>query len=84
MIIRSPEELGLYVRNQRKAQKQVQSEVADLVGLKQATVSDFENNPATSKIETLFRILAATNLEMHLTLRGEKFVEEYSMRDDQW
>lgn len=64
MFIRSPKELALIVINQRKKLKLSQSEVANLVGLKQKTISAFENNPTGSKLETLFNILSAVNLDI--------------------
>ena len=57
------------MRSQRKSNKLSQSAAGNLVGLKQATLSDFENKPDGTKLETLFRILAATNIKMHLTPR---------------
>ncbi len=58
--------LAICVVDRRKKLKLSQAEVADRVGLKQQTVSQFENNPEGTKIETLFRILSAVNLDLHL------------------
>ena len=66
MLIRSPKELALLVISQRKKLKLSQATVADLVGLKQKTLSAFENKPEGTKIDTLFRILSAVNLDMTL------------------
>ena len=71
MIIHSPKELALIVNNHRKKQKLAQATVADLVGLKQTTVSAFENRPEGTKLETLFQILSALNLNISLSPRGE-------------
>lgn len=54
------------VRDQRKTRNITQSENAKLVGIKQNTVSAFENNPDGTKLETLFKLLAALDLELHL------------------
>ncbi len=40
--------------------------ISNQVGLKQSTVSSFESKPETTKLETLFRILSAANLEMRI------------------
>ncbi|WP_347815231.1 hypothetical protein [Morganella sp. GD04133] len=40
------------------------------MGIKQTTVSDFENKPESTKLGTLFKILAALDLELHVTKRG--------------
>ena len=76
MLIHTAKDLGLYVRDQRKAQKLSQSEVAAAVNLKQATISEFENKPETTQVETLFRILAAANLEIHIIPKGQQVVSE--------
>lgn len=47
-----------------------QTQTAELIGIKQTTVSDFENKPESTKLETLFKILAALDLELHVTKHG--------------
>lgn len=41
-----------------------QSELAKKVGLKQATISHFENNPDLTTLATLFKILQSLDLKM--------------------
>ena len=72
MIIRSAKDLALYLNDKRKQLKMSQSEVADLVGLKQDTISKFENSPDNSRIDTLFRILSALNLNISLVEKGQE------------
>lgn len=76
MIIRSAKDLALYLNDKRKQLKMSQSEVADLVGLKQDTVSKFENSPDNSRIDTLFRILSALNLNISLVEKNQGTHEE--------
>ena len=76
MQARSPKELAVYVTDQRKKQKLTQARVGDLVGLKQATISAFENNPETTRIDTLFRILSAINLDLKLEPRSKDEISE--------
>lgn len=76
MIIRSSKDLALFLNDKRKQLKMSQSEVADLVGLKQDTISKFENSPDNSRIDTLFRILSALNLNISLVEKGQKTQEE--------
>ncbi|MFC3908304.1 helix-turn-helix domain-containing protein [Legionella dresdenensis] len=76
MIIRSAKDLALYLNDRRKQLKMSQSEVADLVGLKQDTISKFENSPDNSRVDTLFRILSALNLNISLVEKGQKTHEE--------
>lgn len=71
MLIRSPAELALFVINQRRKLKLTQTEVGERVGLKQQTVSAFENKPEGSQIETLFHILSSVNLEMQISAKDK-------------
>lgn len=59
-------ELASTIRAQRKSKGLSQAEVAELVGIKQSTVSAFEVNPDSTKIDTLFRIIAAIGLQIDL------------------
>ncbi|GLT13912.1 helix-turn-helix domain-containing protein [Vibrio algivorus] len=66
MIINTPKVLAAFVKDSRKRQGLSQSDVASRVGLRQATISEFENNPDRTSIETILKILAAMKLDMHL------------------
>nr|WP_202603450.1 helix-turn-helix domain-containing protein [Photobacterium halotolerans] len=59
------------LQDQRKKQGQSQSVVARKVGLRQDTVSKFENAPDGSRLDTLFKLLAALDLELEICPRGE-------------
>lgn len=69
MHIRSPNELAMFVIDQRKKQKISQAEVGKLVGLKQQTISDFERRPEGTKLSTLFSILSAVNLDINISTK---------------
>jgi len=79
MLITSPKQLAIHLRDERKHKKLSQAKTADPVGLKQDTVSKFEINPETTRIQTLFRILSSLNLEMHIVQKSES---TYSRADD--
>ena len=66
MIIPSPAALAEYVRDHRKNLEMSQSDVGDLTGLRQVTVSAFENRPASTKLETFFKLLSALGLELQI------------------
>lgn len=66
MLIHSPQELAKTVLNQRKQKKLSQADTGAKVGLKQTTVSKFEAKPETTQLATLFRILSALELEIHI------------------
>lgn len=71
-FIRSPQELAQQVASQRKKLKMSQSAVGQLVGIKQATLSAFENKPESTKLETLFQILSGVNLELYVVSKEGK------------
>ncbi|KHS93901.1 XRE family transcriptional regulator [Pectobacterium brasiliense] len=71
MKITSAGMLAHAVRDERRKRKLNQSHVAESMGIKQSTVSDFENHPEGTRLETLFKLLAALDLELHLSKRGE-------------
>lgn len=66
MLITSPRQLGIYLRDVRKNQRRNQTTVGDIVGLKQTTVSKLERDPASSSIESLMRLLSSLDLELHI------------------
>ena len=72
MLIQSPKALALYVRGQRKERMLTQTDVGEVVGILQDTISDFENRPDSSKVDTMFRIMAAVGLEIHVVPSGAK------------
>ncbi|HBC3407210.1 TPA: transcriptional regulator [Vibrio parahaemolyticus] len=66
MLITSPRQLGIYLRDVRRNQRRNQTTVGDIVGLKQTTVSKLERDPASSSIESLMRLLSSPDLELHI------------------
>lgn len=71
MKITSPEQLAIFLKDARKKEKLPQDQLAEKVGLRQETISKFENSPAKTQVETLFKILSAMNMELHLEKRSE-------------
>ncbi|MBW1252961.1 type II toxin-antitoxin system antitoxin HipB [Pantoea allii] len=65
-MIYSPRQLANQVKLLRQQDGLTQAELAKTVGLKQATLSHFENNPETTSLATLFKILQALNLAVVL------------------
>jgi len=82
MLIRSPKELALLVISQRKKLKLSQAEVADLVGLKQKTISAFENKPEGTKLETLFHILSAVKLDVTVLSKDKTTLIESQWKEE--
>ncbi|HHF3123671.1 TPA: helix-turn-helix domain-containing protein [Vibrio diabolicus] len=84
MLITSPRQLGIYLRDVRKNQRRNQTTVGDIVGLKQTTVSKLERDPASSSIESLMRLLSSLDLELHIQDKAVSR-ERAKLRDpDDW
>jgi len=71
MKIHSSQDLAAYVTTHRQEQKLTQATLADRVGLKQSTVSAFENKPDSTRLDTLFRILSASGLELQVVEKDQ-------------
>ena len=69
MKVTSAKQLSAYLKDARCLQKQSQGKVADKVGIRQDTVSSFELNPESTKLGTLFKILAALELSLDIKPR---------------
>ena len=70
MKVTDPKTLSVYLRDERKRRGISQSQVADLVGLRQGTVSRFESAPEKMQLDTLFRLLSALELELDVKPKG--------------
>lgn len=79
--ILSPEALGHALKNARKATGKTQEEVGKLIGMDQGTVSIIERGNPGTRLETLFRLLAALELEISLQPRSKP---AGTTEGDQW
>jgi len=68
--VHTPEQLALVLRGLRQSRRQTQAEAAQAVGLQTKTVSGLETRPATATLNSLFRLLAALDLELVIRPRG--------------
>jgi HTH-type transcriptional regulator / antitoxin HipB len=71
MKITSPRGLADALQKARKQQNQTQQAIGELAGTKQSTVSAFETSPEHARVETLFKLLSALNLELILEPRRQ-------------
>lgn len=62
--ILSPEALGVALRAERKKRKLSQTDVGKSVGIDQPTISRVEKGNPGTELGTLFRLLAALDLEL--------------------
>lgn len=69
-MARTAKQLGAEIRQQRIAQRLSQLALADLVGTGQKTVSMIENGKPGTRIDTIFALLAALDMELSLRPRS--------------
>ena len=72
MRVTNSKQLSAYIKDTRLNLAQSQAKVAKKVGIRQDTVSSFEQNPDSTKLETLFKILSALNLELEVKVRNSE------------
>ena len=72
MKITTAQHLSSVLKESRTANKLSQSEVAKRVGMRQDTVSNFEKYPESTRLETLFKLLSALDLELEVHPRDRK------------
>ncbi|ASI96997.1 MULTISPECIES: type II toxin-antitoxin system antitoxin HipB [Vibrio harveyi group] len=70
-MIYSPQQLANVLLLIRQKNGWTQSEVAKRVGIKQATISNFENKPEKATISTMFKIVQALDLTVKIETRTE-------------
>ncbi len=85
-MIYSPVQLANYLKLTRQKNNWTQSELARKIGIKQATVSNFENNPDNITLTTFFKLLQALGLTMVLYEKGETVEDSTSIQqqDVEW
>ncbi|UPT57859.1 helix-turn-helix domain-containing protein [Dickeya zeae] len=85
MKITNSKQLSSYLKDVRITQKLSQGKVASKVGIRQDTVSSFEQHPDSTKLETFFKILSALNLELTVTPRNmDATNNEASVAESSW
>uniref|UniRef100_UPI003F656741 helix-turn-helix domain-containing protein n=1 Tax=Dickeya oryzae TaxID=1240404 RepID=UPI003F656741 len=85
MKVTNSKQLSSYLKDVRITQKLSQGKVASKVGIRQDTVSSFEQHPDSTKLETFFKILSALNLELTITPRNmDAANNEASVAESSW
>lgn len=70
-IARTTRDIGSLLRNARKARGLTQHELASRAGVWQRTVSNIETGASGAKLDTIFDLLAALDLEIHIVPRSK-------------
>lgn len=84
MLIPTMDVLSEVIRDRRVVRKLNQGQVGQLVGIKQTTVSALENRPEKSRVETLFKVLSALGLELHIVQKDAVTQEQSDDWEQPW
>ena len=68
---RTPKDIGQSIRQARKERSLTQKDLAVKSGIWQETISKVENGVASTKMETMFALLAALDLELQIQPRSK-------------
>ncbi|MEX0496892.1 type II toxin-antitoxin system antitoxin HipB [Raoultella terrigena] len=84
--IYSPAQLASHIKLVRQKNQWTQSDLARRIGIKQATISNFENHPDKTTLTTLFKILQSLEMTMVVCEKGAMSGPEQqdSERDLEW
>lgn len=72
MNVTLPKMLAQAIKDARKQRNLTQRETAASMGMKQSTVSEFENHPEGTRLDTLFKLLAALDPKLQVVSRRGK------------
>lgn len=70
-LARTPKDIGHAIRRARKQQKLSQQELAIRSGIWQETISKIENGSSGARLETIFDLCAALDLEIVIAKRSQ-------------
>lgn len=76
LSLRSPDQLGVFIKRYRKQKNLSQAELAEKSGLRQATISQIENGHGTTEIATIFTLLAALEVDLLAQPREKKNITD--------
>ncbi len=70
-LARTPNQLGNMVRRARKQRELSQTQLGQMAGMRQETISLIETGNAAAKLETILTVLAALDLEFRIVPRSK-------------
>ncbi|WP_438863337.1 type II toxin-antitoxin system antitoxin HipB [Neptunicella sp.] len=83
-MIFSPKQLSDHLKLIRTQNNWSQAEVAKRVGVKQSTISNFENAPGRCQLQTLFKILQALNVTIQVCSNQKVTHQQQAPQDEDW
>lgn len=82
-MIFNPKQLSDHLKLVRTQNSWSQSAVAKRVGVKQSTISNFENDPDRCQLQTLFKILQALDVTIQVS-PNQKITQQQAPQDEDW
>lgn len=82
--IDSTRSLANFIREIRKMQGLSQRDIAQTVGLRQATISKIENESDGVKLETVFRVLSSLGYNMYLKSKNDSGQKSSKKWTEEW
>lgn len=70
-LARTPKQLGVILRRQRRLANLTQTDLGRRVGLRQATISEIESGNGATRISTICDLLGALDLELTISRRSK-------------
>ena len=80
-MIYGPQQLANQLKLIRTNNNWTQAEIAKRVGVKQATISNFENDPDCCQLQTLFKIMQALQVSMSIQSHENENENENEIED---
>lgn len=74
-MILTPKDLAIQLKLYRVKNNLTQYDISLKTGIKQTTISSFENNPDKTRLVTVFKIIQSLDLGVALLSKDEKEVE---------
>ena len=68
-IARTPKQIGVAIRQSRNEKRWTQSDLAQRVGVRQATISKLESGAPGTEIRTILSVISALGMELQITNR---------------
>ena len=82
--ITNTHQLKAYLKDIRMSQNLSQAKVGGIAGIRQDTVSSFEQNPDSTKLDTFFKILSALDLELEVRPKRTNGSNELKSDNKAW
>jgi HTH-type transcriptional regulator / antitoxin HipB len=82
--ITNTHQLKAYLKDIRMSQNLSQTKVGGIAGIRQDTVSSFEQNPDSTKLDTFFKILSALDLELEIRPKRINGSDELKSDNKAW